>query len=71
MPESPSSVISTDKASKLFVLDTNVLLHDHDAIYKFEEHDVVLPIVVLEELDQFKKGSDSIHFQAREFIPRA
>ncbi len=59
---------ATSEATRLFVLDTNVLLHDHQAIYKFEEHDVVLPIVVLEELDQFKKGSDSIHFQAREFI---
>ncbi|RJO71535.1 MAG: PhoH family protein [Myxococcales bacterium] len=53
---------------KLYVLDTNVILHDHEAIYKFDEHDVVIPIVVLEEVDKFKRGSDSIHFQAREFI---
>jgi PhoH-like ATPase len=59
----------TPKGKKrLFVLDTNVLLHDHTCIYHFEEHDVVLPIVVLEELDKFKKGNDSINAQAREFI---
>ncbi len=53
---------------KLFVLDTNVLLHDHTCLTRFEENDVVIPIVVLEELDKFKKGSDSINFQAREVI---
>lgn len=53
---------------KLFVLDTNVLLHDHTCIYNFEEHDIVIPIVVLEELDKFKKGSGSINFESREFI---
>lgn len=56
------------RAERLFVLDTNVLLHDHRSIFNFEEHDVVLPIVVLEELDRFKKGSDSINGQARELI---
>ena len=53
---------------KLFVLDTNVLLYDHNCIDNFQEHDVVLPITVLEELDEFKKGSDLINFQASEFI---
>jgi PhoH-like ATPase len=53
---------------KLFVLDTNVLLYDHNCIDHFQEHDVVLPITVLEELDEFKKGNDLINFQAREFI---
>lgn len=53
---------------KIFVLDTNVLLYDHTCIWHFQEHDIVLPIVVLEELDEFKKGSDLINFQAREFI---
>jgi len=53
---------------KLFVIDTNVILYDHKSIYSFEEHDVVIPIVVLEELDKFKKGSDLINFEAREFI---
>ena len=56
-----------DKHSKLFVLDTNVLLHDFRSIFKFEENDIVLPIVVLEELDKFKKGNDLINFHAREF----
>lgn len=55
------------KKSKIFVLDTNVILHDHKSIYNFQENDVVLPIVVLEELDKFKKGNDQINFQAREF----
>ena len=54
-------------AKKMFILDTNVLLYDYRAIYSFEEHDVVIPIVVLEELDRFKKGNDAINFQAREF----
>lgn len=55
------------KVSKIFILDTNVLLHDYRCIFKFEENDIVLPIVVLEELDQFKKGNDLINFHAREF----
>jgi PhoH-like ATPase len=52
---------------KIFVLDTNVLLHDFNSIFKFQENDIVLPIVVLEELDHFKKGNDLINFHAREF----
>lgn len=56
------------KKNKVFVLDTNVILHDHKSIYNFKENDVVLPIVVLEELDKFKKGNDPINFQAREFV---
>lgn len=52
---------------KIFVLDTNVILHDSDSIYKFDEHDVVIPITVLEELDFFKKGNDTINFHARNF----
>ena len=56
------------KLKKIFVLDTNVLLHDHRCIYHFEENDIVLPITVLEELDKFKKGNDLINFQAREFV---
>lgn len=58
----------TDKPTKLFVLDTNVLLHDHTCLTKFQENDVVIPITVLEELDRFKKGSDPINFQARQVI---
>jgi PhoH-like ATPase len=56
------------KVKKLFVLDTNVILYDHTCIENFEEHDIIIPIVVLEELDKFKKGSDLINFEAREFI---
>lgn len=56
------------KKKKIFVIDTNVLLHDHRCIYNFEENDIVIPIVVLEELDRFKKGNDLINFQAREFV---
>ncbi len=52
---------------KIFILDTNVLLHDYKCIYNFEENDVIIPIVVLEELDKFKKGNDMINFHAREF----
>jgi len=52
---------------KLFILDTNVLLHDYKCIYNFEENDIIVPIVVLEELDKFKRGNDLINFHAREF----
>ena len=54
--------------AKIFVLDTNVLLHDHNCLYNFQDNDVIIPIVVLEELDKFKKGSDQINYQAREFV---
>jgi PhoH-like ATPase len=56
------------KRSKIFVIDTNVILHDHQCIFNFEENDVVLPITVLEELDKFKRGSDQLNYQAREFV---
>ncbi len=52
---------------KNFVLDTNVILHDYRCLHNFEENDVYLPLVVLEELDHFKKGNEQIHFNAREF----
>ena len=58
----------TPKNKKLFVVDTNVLLFDHTAIYNFEEHDVAISIVVLEELDRFKRGNDLINIEARDFI---
>jgi PhoH-like ATPase len=54
-------------AKKIFVLDTNVLLHDYKSIFRFQENDLVIPIVVLEELDKLKKGNDLINFHAREF----
>ncbi len=56
------------KEKKVFVLDTSVILYDHNAIKNFEEHDVAIPITVLEELDNFKKGNDTKNFEAREFI---
>lgn len=70
------TAVSTAKASrpsrgsktnaKLFVLDTNVLLHDPTALHRFEENDLVLPITVLEEVDKFKKGPDLLNYHARE-----
>lgn len=56
------------KQKKIFVLDTSVILYNHDAINSFEDNDVAIPITVLEELDNFKKGNDTINFEAREFI---
>jgi len=56
------------KEKKLFVLDTSVLLFDHHSIRNFAEHDVAIPISVLEEVDRFKKGNDVINYEAREFI---
>jgi PhoH-like ATPase len=53
---------------KLFVLDTNVILHDSSCIYQYPEHDIVVPITVLEELDRFKKGNETLSFHAREFV---
>jgi PhoH-like ATPase len=53
---------------KLFVIDTNVVLFDHTCIYNFQEHDVALSAVVLEELDRFKRGNDLINLEARQFI---
>lgn len=55
-------------AKKNFVLDTNVILHDYKCIENFQENDIYLPIVVLEELDRFKRGSDQINYNAREFV---
>ncbi|MDT8309197.1 MAG: PhoH family protein [Bacteroidales bacterium] len=53
---------------KIFVLDTSVIIYNHSAIHSFEDNDVVIPITVLEELDNFKKGNDTKNFEAREFI---
>ncbi len=53
---------------KIFILDTNVILHDSSCIHHFDEHDIIIPISILEELDQFKKGSQIINFHAREFV---
>ena len=53
---------------KIFVLDTNVILHDHKAIRHFQDNNLVIPIAVVEELDKFKKGNDSLAFNARGFM---
>lgn len=53
---------------KIFVLDTNVILHDPRSIYTFQDNDIVLPLTVLEELDHFKKGESQLNYQARLFM---
>jgi PhoH-like ATPase len=55
------------KQAKVFVLDTNVILHDSSCLVQFDEHDVVIPITVIEEIDHFKRGSQVINLNAREF----
>lgn len=57
----------TKKIPKTFVLDTNVILHDADSINMFQENDVIIPLAVIEELDHFKRGSQVINLNAREF----
>ncbi len=54
--------------SKIYVLDTNVILHDHKAIWKFKDNDLVIPTAVIEEADKFKKGNDTLSFHARGFM---
>ncbi|MBW7937008.1 MAG: PhoH family protein, partial [Flavobacteriales bacterium] len=56
------------QTAKIFVLDTSVILYNHTALESFAENDVAIPISVLEELDNFKKGNDTKNFEAREFI---
>ena len=56
----------SDGSSKLFVLDTNVLMHDPMSLFRFEEHDVFLPMIVLEELDGNKKGTSEVARNARQ-----
>ncbi len=56
------------QSKKIFVLDTSVILYNHNAINSFDDNDVVIPITVLEELDNFKKGNETKNFEAREFI---
>ncbi|MGE0771038.1 MAG: PhoH family protein [Cyclobacteriaceae bacterium] len=56
------------KDNKIFVLDTSVIIYEHNSILNFDEHDIGIPITVLEELDNFKKGNDTKNFEAREFI---
>lgn len=56
------------KPKKIFILDTNVILHDSSCIHQFEENDILIPMIVLEELDQFKKGHETLNYNAREFL---
>ena len=58
----------TSRKPKIFVLDTNVILHDHNAIRKFQDNDLVIPVAVIEEVDKFKKGTDALAFNARGFM---
>jgi PhoH-like ATPase len=53
---------------KLFILDTNVILHDYNCLLSFHDNDIVVPISVLEEIDNFKRGQDQINYNARQFI---
>lgn len=53
-------------SKKTFVLDTNVMLHDPSCLFRFEEHDIFIPMVVLEELDAAKKGTSEIARNARQ-----
>ena len=55
-----------NKDTKLFVLDTNIMMHDPTAIYRFEEHDIYLPMVVLEELDSHKTGISEVARNVRQ-----
>ena len=54
--------------AKIFILDTNIILHDHNAIRNFQDNDLVIPIAVIEELDKFKKGNDALSYNARAFM---
>ena len=53
------------KEKKIFVLDTSVIIYNHNAINTFDDNDVAIPITVLEELDNFKKGKRQIHGRQR------
>ncbi len=57
---------SSKKPTKLFVLDTNVMLHDPTCLYRFQEHDIYLPMATLEELDHNKKGMTEVARNARQ-----
>ena len=54
--------------SKIFVLDTNIILHDYKSVKSFQDNDIVIPMAVVEELDKFKKGNDALSFNARAFM---
>jgi len=56
----------TISGKRLFVMDTNVLMHDPTALFRFDEHDIFLPMVVLEELDRGKKGLSEVSRNVRQ-----
>lgn len=65
--KSQKQSVKKTKAPKTFIIDTNVILHDADSINMFQENDVIVPLTVIEELDHFKRGSQVINLNAREF----
>ena len=65
-PRDKLAKAANDNDTKLFVLDTNVLLHDPTSLFRFEEHDICLPMFVLEELDNKKKGMTEVARNARQ-----
>ncbi|HAY10475.1 MAG TPA: ribonuclease, partial [Thauera sp.] len=70
MPEATAKKPTRRRAAapktKLFVLDTNVLMHDPTSLYRFEEHDIYVPIMTLEELDNNKKGTTELARNTRQ-----
>ena len=62
MPRAPQA------RRKMYVLDTNVLIHDPNALLNFEEHDVIIPMTVLEELDSLKSGKQTVAADCRQAI---
>ncbi|MEO6077002.1 MAG: PIN domain-containing protein, partial [Dokdonella sp.] len=54
------------RGKRIYVLDTNVLMHDPTSLFRFEEHDVFIPMTVLEELDNAKKGMSEVSRNARQ-----
>ena len=62
----PKRSKATTARPRIFVLDTNVLLHDPTALFRFKEHDIYLPMMVLEELDHAKKGTSEVARNARQ-----
>ncbi|MBP6499709.1 MAG: PhoH family protein [Thauera sp.] len=65
-PRRAARASTTATATKLFVLDTNVLMHDPTSLYRFEEHDLYVPIMTLEELDNNKKGTTEVARNTRQ-----
>lgn len=66
--KSTETKIAPSGTKKNFILDTNVMLHDFNCLSNFEENDLYIPFIVLEELDRFKRGNDQINFNARAFV---